>query len=88
MDNGRTGDYETSDLVRLQDVWLQESSAARRKCRLILGGIVFKRRATVPRTMRAEQHPLPYDHRLQEFLTSLKRERGSPMLRLSTANVR
>jgi site-specific recombinase XerD len=30
----------------------------------------------VPRSMRAEQHPTPYDHHLQEFLTSLKRERG------------
>ena len=37
---------------------------------------LFERRITVYRLVRAEQvEPLPYNHHLQEFLTSLKRER-------------
>lgn len=41
------------------------------------------------RSMRAEQSELsPYNHYLQQFLTFLKQERGSPTPPLSTANVR
>jgi integrase/recombinase XerD len=38
---------------------------------------LFERRITVYRLMRAEQgEPLPYNHHLRDFLTSLKQERG------------